>query len=175
MNRELDRGEIQDRLPDLARGTLSAEERAVVEAAVRADADLARELEIVRAARRALTPTVAAIDADRVVSAVRRPAGGGASRAMRWRIAAAIATVAIGGASLAVVQRAFRGPNGADVLSESTQVAPAKSLEISFGYDLSSLGDEELNKLVTDLEKSGGVPSEEPRKIVPPVSPEGTQ
>ena len=172
MNRELDRGELQDRLPDLVHGTLPEAERVVVEAAVAADPELASELEAVRLSRSALTPRVAAIDTDRVMAAVRRPAPKRFAGVARWRIAAAIGWLLIGGASLTVVQRTFNS-GAADSLAvarESTTVAGARSLAVSFGYDLSELSAADMDKLIADLEKSGGVPSAEPHKtvVVPP-------
>jgi len=171
MNRELDRGELQDRLPDLVHGTLPEAERVVVEAAVAADPELARELEAVRLSRAALTPRVGAIDANRVMAAI-RPAPRRFAGVARWRIAAAIGWLLVGGASLTVVQRTFNS-GAADSLAvtrESTTVAGARSLAVSFGYDLSELSAADMDKLIADLEKSGGVPSAEPHKtvVVPP-------
>ena len=177
MNRELDRGELQDRLPDLVHGTLPEAERAVVEAAVAADPELASELEAIRAARAALTPRVTAIDASRVVAAIRRPAPQRRfAGAARWRIAAAIGWLVVGGASLTVVQRTFRsGPADSLVVrgGESTAVAQNRALSVSFGYDLSELSAADVERLIADLEKSGGVPSAEPRKSV--VAPPGEE
>lgn len=172
MNRELDRGELQDRLPDLVHGTLPETERVAVEAAVAADPELASELEAVRLSRAALTPRVGAFDAERVMAAVRRPPAKRFAGVARWRIAAAIGWLLIGGASLTVVQHTFSG-GGADSLAvahESTTVAGAKSLAVSFGYDLSELSAADMDKLIADLEKSGGVPSADPHRpvIVPP-------
>jgi hypothetical protein len=172
MNRELDRGELQDRLPDLVHGTLPEAERVVVEAAIAADLELASELDAVRLSRAALTPRVAAIDANRVMAAIRRPAPRRFAGVARWRVAAAIGWLLVGGASLTVVQRTFH--NGAAdslvVVGESTAVAGARGLSVSFGYDLSELPAADLDRLIADLEKSGGVPSAEPHKsvVVPP-------
>lgn len=176
MNRELDRGELQDRLPDLVHGTLSDAERRVVEAAASADPELASELEAIRVARAALTPRVAAIDTDRVMAAIRRPAPKrGFAGVARWRIAAAIGWLVVGGASLTVVQRTFHsGPaDSLVVYGESTAVARGRALSVSFGYDLSELSAVDLERLIADLEKSGGVPSTEPRKSV--VAPPGEE
>ena len=175
MNRELDRGEVQDRLPDLVHGTLPADERAAVERAVALDSGLARELAAIRAAHRALTPSTPAMDTARIAAAI-APAGA-PRRGMRvagWRIAAAIATLAVGGASLAIVRNSL-GTNPSDDLtihgSDTMLVASTAPLAVSFGYDLSSLSAEELEKLFADLERSGGIPSTEPKTtvVVPPV------
>jgi hypothetical protein len=52
------------------------------------------------------------------------------------------------------------------VVGESTHVAVVEGLAVSFGYDLSELGSEELEYLMEELQKSGGVPSTEPRSTV---------
>ena len=173
MMRELDRGEIQDRLPDYVHGTLPENERRAVEAALAADSGLARDLVVVRTAREALTPRAVPIDADQVVAAIRRPARTrGLVNVGRWRIAAAIATLAIGGASLAVVQKTFHGygPDSLTVLSESSQVASAEPLAITFGYGLSDLGAADLERVMAELEKAEALPAVEPqvRRVIVP-------
>lgn len=168
MMRELDRGELQDRLPDYVRETLPANERAQVERALANDADLARELEVVRAAQRALTMPVARIDAARVVAALPKAGRRSGFAAARLRIAAAIATIAVGGASLAVVQQTIRGDqiDSLVVRGESTAFAAGAPLAVSFGYDLSALDEDDLEALIADLEQSAGLPPAEPRRAV---------
>lgn len=175
MNRDInhwDRGDVQDRLPDLAHGRLPEAERAAVERAVAADPELARELHAVREAQRALTGRAVPIDVDRVADAVKQPARRGLGVA-RWRIAAAIATIAVGGASLAIVQNTWRGDGFGPVIisGESTGVATNEPHAISLGFDLSSLSAEQLEQLLAELERTGGLPSVEPRTtlVIPPV------
>ncbi|HKS05275.1 MAG TPA: hypothetical protein VJR92_03090 [Gemmatimonadaceae bacterium] len=171
MNRDInhwDRGDVQDRLPDLVHGRLSDDERAAVERAVAADPELARELRAVHEAQRALTGRAAAVDVSRIAAAVRRPARSGLGVA-RWRIAAAIATIAVGGASLAVVQQ-----TRFDTPADSLAVIGAPANEphaVSLGFDLSSLSAEQLEQLLAELERTGGLPSVEPRTtvVIPPV------
>lgn len=171
---ESDRGAVQDRLPDFVLGRLAEPERLAVERAVAADTELARELEFVRAAQRALTPRAVSIDASRVAAALPRPMSRSRGlRVARWRVAAAIATIAVGGAGLAVLQQSFREDGYAPLTiigSESTPVASAESLSVSFGYDLSELQADELEQLITELENSGGVPTTEP-KVTVVISP----
>ena len=176
MNRDFnhwDRGDVQDRLPDLVLGRLSDDERAAVERAIASDPDLTLELRAVREAHRALDMCAAPIDAGRVVEAIRRPVRRGLG-VSRWRIAAAIATIAVGGASLAVVQQAWRD-GGMDPITieggESTLVAVTEPHSVSLGFDLSSLSAAQFEQLLAELERSGGLPSVEPRAtvIVPPV------
>ena len=82
---------------------------------------------------------------------------------MRWRIAAAVATLAVGGASLAALQQTFRGfQDPITIVGETASVAN-EALSVSFGYDLSDLSAEDLDQLVNELKQSGGVPSAEPK------------
>jgi anti-sigma-K factor RskA len=167
MTHKLDRGEIQDRLPDFVLGTLPADERAQVEAAIAADAELAAELDTVRILRAALSHGAnASVDVDRIVGALPQPAvkarlGLGVAN---WRIAAAIATLAVGGASLSIVKQ-FRDDRntGLTVVGETAGAPTAAGLAISFGYDLSTLSEEQLATLLADLERSNGLPPAEPR------------
>jgi hypothetical protein len=173
MDRELERAEVQDRLPDFVRGTLSRDERLMVERAVAADADLARELDAVRRARVALTPAVAALDHGRIAAALPAPMPRRALAAARWRIAAAIATIAVGGGSLAVLRNA-RDPGDSLMViggGDTNVVATTDAVPATFGYDLSAFEADELDQLITSLEQSGGLPSAEPRvtHVIPPV------
>lgn len=169
MTDHLERGDRQDRLIELVHGTGSAASRADLDAALRADDDLAAELAVLRAARVALTPRAPVIDVDRVVAAL--PAApvaqrGRARQLMRW--AAAVATVALGGISLAVVQDGFRGQASGDlrvVAAESALVASAPastSLEVTFGQGLSEFDDDELDALFSELAAFDGMLSVEP-------------
>ena len=166
MMRKLERADMQDLLPDYVHGTLSAEERAQIDAALAHDPDLARELHVVRAVRGAFAGALPRIDVGRIVAALpasRRPER---SRASMFRIAAAIATLAVGGASLAVVQQTMRGDvtDSLVIRGESVTATVGEELAMSFGYDLSALDDDDLAALLADLEKSGGLPPAEPRR-----------
>lgn len=166
MTRKLDRGELQDRLPDYVHGTLPEAERAQVEAQLAADEDFARDFDVVRAAHSALRSRGSEIDVSRVVAALPRARrAGGLARATRLRLAAAIATIAVGGASLAVVQQSVNGnlPDSLVVRGETAAVKADAGLSVSFGYDLSSLDDADLDALLADLEQAAGLPPAEPR------------
>jgi anti-sigma-K factor RskA len=181
MMRKLDRGELLDRLPDFVHGTLPEDERVALEAALASDPSMARELDVVRRVHAALSAReVPRVDTDRVIAAIRRPAPMTArARAFggvaRWRVAAAIATLAVGGASLAVVKQQLGGTDRGTpytVFGETTQVASAEPLSINFGYGLSDLAAEDLEKVMSELEKFDGLPAAEPqvrRAIVPVV------
>ena len=170
MMRKLDRADMQDRLPEYVHGTLPADERAQIDTALARDAELARELDVVRAVSDAFAGATPHVDVDRIVAAL--PAAGtlartpARSRASLFRIAAAIATLAVGGASLAVVQQTIRGDvtDSLVVRGESVSAPVGEELAMSFGYDLSALDDDDLEQLLADLERSGGLPPAEPRR-----------
>jgi anti-sigma factor RsiW len=168
MTHKLERAELQDRLPDYVQGTLAAGERAQIEAALATDAELASELELVRAVRGALAWQAAPIDADAIVAALPHPVAPrtGLTRLARLRVAAAIATIAVGGASLAVVQHSIRGDTADSLVvrGETTLAVTGPGLAVSFGYDLSMLDEADLEELLADLEHSAGLPPAEPRR-----------
>ena len=98
-------GELRDLLPDLLHDRLSGPDRARVEAHVAACADCADELALLRSLRGTMG-RVPAIDTAAIAAAIpayRAPAR--RSNWTAWRAAAAIATIAIGGTSIAVANR----------------------------------------------------------------------
>jgi anti-sigma factor RsiW len=175
MMRELDRGELLDRLPEYVRGTLSADERRAVDVALAKDPDMVRELDVIRASHAALTSRASTVNVEGILAAIKQPAPVRKLTVARWRIAAAVATLAVGGASLAVLQQTFRGyTEPPTIVGESASVANTE-LSISFGYDLSELTSEDLEKLVNELKQSGGIPSAEPTSTGVTLASEGIQ
>lgn len=175
MMRELDRGEMLDRLPEYVLGTLPEDERRAIDAALATDQEMVRELQVIQSARASLIATTPAVNVDRIVAGIKRPAPVRRTNFSRWRIAAAVATLAVGGASLSVVQNIYRGnPEPPTIVGETASVADEK-LSVSFGYDLSDLSADDLEELVKDLKSSGGVPSAEPKSTVITTASEGLQ
>jgi anti-sigma factor RsiW len=140
--------EIRDQLPDLLHDRLSAGAREAVLAHLGDCAECRDELELIRAIHRVVMSGTPRIDVARVVSALPKPGASvvsirpSRSRWADWRIAAAITVVAIGGTSVALLNRAgpsvrpdsvtFVAPVPSDTpasLSRSTNVAPSKSVE----------------------------------------------
>jgi len=162
--RNFDRGELLDRLPDYDRGTLSDMERRAIDAALASDPTMARELELIRLARAALAVRDPAVDTDRIVAAIPRPVRTRRATGIgRWSVAASIATLIVGGASLVVVKQQFATRNDSAVVSESLQVASANGaaqpIATSFGYDLSELGADDLAQVMAEMEKFDGMPA----------------
>lgn len=174
--------EIREQLPDLVSGTLSRVEVEQVETHVRDCAECAHELMILRDVF-ALRPATRAVDVAAIVAALPQPAriAQRPSQWQRWRIAAALATVAIGGLSWQVARQGSIGFERDTPLSDSvSQVAtmfdsatrldsgallaanePTRQVAVSFG-GLGDYSDEELQQILDRLDKWDGAPSTEP-------------
>ena len=202
--RDCSDGAIRDVLPDFVHGTLGANDLARVEAHVLACPDCAAETKLLRELLAAYS--VPAVDVARVAaaiprvaispattpraalhaSALRAPGRVGAFRATRWRVAASLAVVVLGGVSLVVLGGTFsRG--GADIqmldsarsgLGDSgssaavllvqgrvVQPVPAGAGEgtgLGFGDGLSDLTEEQLATLLGEIEVLEATPNAEP-------------
>lgn len=114
-------GDIRDLLPDYVHDRLNAADRAEVARHVASCAFCAAEVELLGAAQRALSAATPRVDTARIVAALPAPPRAvqrptivreGAARSTRrparfvtsWRIAAAIATIAVGGISFTVIR-----------------------------------------------------------------------
>lgn len=137
--------EIRDLLPDLVHGTLGGAERARVESHVATCADCASELALLRAARRALSTGVPAVNVERIASALPSPpravsttpgvvsietarrereqVAAARPRFAGWRRAAAVILVAAGATTVAVM----RSDRGRDSAVGPTAVATVPS------------------------------------------------
>jgi len=181
-------GDIRDVLPELVSGTLPAADVARVQDHVRACADCAAEVELLRTARAAmrLAPTM---------NTTRIAAGVQASTAQRLaarRIPARVARMA--SVSLIVVLGAIglwasRGVSpvavqpsagGAGISTAAPGVAgaaeeprPAQGpTQLALGGDMSQLDDDELLALMAELSDLEAIPGEEPASItIEPVMP----
>ncbi|MCY7377806.1 MAG: zf-HC2 domain-containing protein [Gemmatimonadaceae bacterium] len=185
-------GAVRDLLPELVNDRLAPDVRRRVDAHVRDCADCQQEVELLRALRASLR-RVSVMDVGTIVSAIpayrapRRSWGG-------WRAAAAIMLLAVGGTSVAVLQRentaardggvsavapSGRGtspiaqPSRAPTLPAIQHPAP----ELALGNPaIDELNDRELATLLAELETLEAFPSpDEDRSadlVVP--SPAGT-
>jgi Putative zinc-finger len=116
--------EIRDQLPDLLHDRLTVSVRDVVVAHVADCADCREELELLRGVRVALLARTPGVDVGQIVASLPKPTGGQAMpvaplapvvpitaarsrRLMRvdWRIAAAVTFLAVGGSSVALLER----------------------------------------------------------------------
>jgi len=182
---------MRDRLPDLLNDRLSANERADVVAHVAACADCREELELLRAIRTMLSAPTLRVDVARVVSALPKPQSQATTRPARrtwadWRIAAAVTILAVGGSSVALINR---GPHVAPVridaaspIADSTagttsqQTVSSKTLsdtnqdsEPSSGLGMSGrlddLDDAQVEALINEIENMKAVPITEPEPV----------
>ena len=170
MTERMEHGELRDRLVDLVHGTGDAVAHTAWSDAVAADAELADDLAFLHAARAALTPAPRPVNVDAIVAAIPPYRAQPVFRASRWRIAAALATIAIGGTSLVVVQQAVRGDaGGQDAIVAETAMVVADAtddLVITFGQGLTELSDDDVDALLTGLSDFDGLPSTEPVRSV---------
>lgn len=180
-------GEVRDLLPDLLHERLGADERTMVQAHLAACVSCRAELALLGGLRGAMRATPG-VDVGAIVGALptyRAPAAGGWSR---WRAAAAIAAIAVGGASMAYATRevgetaAVRTPAEADVAVASSpgtsavtapvQVADVRRIgapaatgrsprELPLQEGLADLSEGDLSALLAEIETLDGLPAEE--------------
>jgi len=189
--------EMRDRLPDLLNDRLPASEQAEVVAHVAACADCREELELLRAIRSMLLAPALRVDVARVVSALPEPPSQATKRPTRrtwadWRIAAAVTVLAVGGSSVALINRGPRvSPTKVDVVqvpvtdtpsasrgrsvaaatkgtqarvaSDTSQVDDGGGLGMS--DHLSDLDDAQLQALINEIEDMKAVPITEPEPV----------
>lgn len=173
-------GEMRDLLPDLLHDRLSPARRAEVEAHVASCADCRDELELLAVMRGTLR-AAPAVDVASIVAAlparqasVRRTWGG-------WRAAAAVAAIAVGGASLVIARHdtpvatpsvtvattpVVRAPDTAPVIVAPPAPAPVQRVaqaparrELAVAGTVADLSDEELTALLAGLESLDAMPS----------------
>lgn len=181
--RELTRDELQDRLPDLLHGRLSAADAVALERALVTDPELTAELELLRSVQTAHTRTPS-IDITRIVSALpaapvpavapeiddlaQRRAAKRPMISYRFARAAALLVV-VGGGTMVTLSSGRSGPatsvtapvnsEAAAVAMEST--ASLQSMQLGLGSSLDELSVEQLRALEADIKSFDGVPSAE--------------
>jgi hypothetical protein len=113
--------EIRDQLPDLIHERLEVSMRAAVLAHVADCVDCREELELLRGVRAVLVTRAPRIDITHVVAALPKAPTRRRRRQMDWRIAAAVTFLAVGGSSVALLNRT----TGVTVGNGVPAVAPA--------------------------------------------------
>ncbi len=173
---------MRDRLPDLLHERLDAAVRAEVMAHVSACADCTAELALLRDIRGVLSATPR-VDVQRIVRQLPSPALVQAaripsrSRWVNWRVAASIAVLAIGGASVGTYMKMGSSPLTESTIDSSARprtvvpretatastaniAAPVK--ELSTGEALNDMSDSQLKALLKDIQSIQPLPSSEP-------------
>jgi anti-sigma factor RsiW len=162
---------IKDLLPEYVAGRLNAADATLVTAHVEACPSCAAELAVVRAARAAFPAP--RVDVARIVQALPKPVIPLAPRVEKrsrrftsWRIAATIATIAVSGVSIAVLQDMLRDkpPAVRKVVVKTTETPEASGLSV--GGNLNDLSEKEMQMLLDNLDELDAVPSAEPQPAV---------
>ncbi|MGK2935574.1 MAG: anti-sigma factor family protein [Gemmatimonadaceae bacterium] len=187
-------GDIRDVLPELVNGTLPAGDVARVQEHVRACADCAAEVDLLRTARAAmrLAPTM---DTARIAAAVQSSTAQrlAARRAPAARVAriAGLSLVAVIGAlgiwslrdsspaasdaPIAPAMAAVAAPDRPGVVEQARSVesrAPRAPVQLALGGDMSQLGDDDLLALLSEVSDFEAMPGEEPASLaIEPVLP----
>jgi anti-sigma factor RsiW len=177
--RDMTRDEMQDLLPELLHGRLTADVAAELGRAVAADPSLAAELAMLRAVQ-ASHSRMPALDLSRIVSALPSPpatqgdtlpvdelaARRTARRPLisyRFARAAALLVVVGGGTMISVWSGRTRAtvPGAEPVRAESVAVA-AGSMQLRLGASTDELSVEQLRALEEDIRALDGIPAAEP-------------
>lgn len=190
-------GDVRDLLPDLLHDRLSPAVRREVEAHVRDCADCRDELALLRSMRSTLG-RAPAVDVAAIAAAIPPYHAAGRRSWGGWRAAAAVALLAAGGTSVAVLQRGatnVRDTATAGVAVGSSTASPApvnearedsalptaavpapRELAVA-SSSIGDLDDAELSALLKDLATVDVLPpvDVEPTTAISPVSPTGTE
>ncbi len=191
--RDMTRDELQDRLPELLHGRLSAAEAAELERAVSADPELAEELTLLRTVR-AAHRHAPAIDVSRIVAALPAPrvepvvthsvpvvddlaARRNAKRPLisrQFARAAAVLVVVGGGTMVSVWERRGPAPTElAPVIRAETASVAGNSMQLGLGTSTDELTVDQLRALESDIRALDGVPSAEPEATTDLLPAEG--
>jgi anti-sigma factor RsiW len=183
-------GEIRDRLPDFVHDQLDPPARAEVSAHLAACAACAAEVTLLRELRarlRAAPP----VDVGRIVAALPRSTGsrgsatasaGDRRQRFDWRIAAAVAALAVGGGSAAVWNLWAPNERPANVAVDAPVPPPGERAErvervaaadLTIDADLAEVSVAELESLLEELESFDGLPAREPEPLLPSPGNEG--
>lgn len=177
--RDMTRDAMQDQLPELLHGRLSADDAAELERAVAADPALAAELAMLRAVRtsHARTPSV---DVARIVASLpAAPVVASASPALddlamrrtarrpaisyRFARAAAVLVVVGGGTLISVWNGRTRAAGEPFPMVRAESVATGGlAMQLGLGTSTDELSVEQLRALEADIKSLDGIPSAEP-------------
>jgi anti-sigma factor RsiW len=189
--RDMTRDELQDCLPDLLNGRLTAADAELVERAVATDPELAQELALLRAVRTAHRVAPTAINVAQIVGALpaapapavaplvdelalrrnaKRPA-----ISLRFARAAALLVVVGGGTMVTVWSGRQPGSVSSTVRpsAESLAVNPSAVPQLGLGTSTDELSVEQLRALEADIRALDGVPAAEPEVATDLFAAEG--
>lgn len=158
---------IRDQLCDVVHRSLSDAECRQVEEHIAGCPDCAAEIALIQRARAVLTRNAPPVDTSRIVAALPRPRQARNASFANWRIAASIAVIAVGAASLSLARVQSAGRDAAADSARTMAVASADAQTLSFAGRLSALEDADLEQLLADIDEFDGATPVEPRAVLP--------
>ena len=168
--------DIRDLLCNAVHDTLAADDRRRVDAHVASCADCTAELALLHRARAVLDRGTPHVDANRIAAAITvRRRRSWVTSVPGWRIAATIAVMAVGAASLSRTRGGMAPDSGLATGKGAvgTVAAATDAHTLSFSGRLSSLDDEDLAQLLSEIDDlDGGTPAE-PAVVLPVPGWEG--
>ena len=154
--------DIRDRLPELVHGRLGGESLVAVRAHLVDCSPCRDEVLLLERSRAVLIFATPRIDTAAIAHALPSPRFQARQRHFDWRIAAAIAVLAVGGGSSALMYDGWGSSKGSDTIALATSsVAGGDGSELPISSDLSGLTDEQLRTLVGSVESMEALPSAE--------------
>jgi hypothetical protein len=160
---ECTNGAVRDQLPDFVHDRLDRAAHRAVAAHVAACVSCTRELALLRELRSVLD-VAPAVDVSRIVAALPAPPRRRRSRPVLpvradWRLAAAVAAIAVGLGSLTL-----RGPTERPPTPQPSE--HVATLDLAVDPELTEASASELEALVRDLESFDTLPAAEPEPAV---------
>ncbi len=161
--------EIRDQLCDVVHRTMSDADCRRVEDHIATCADCTAEIALIRRAHAVLTRRAPSVDTATIVAALPKRRTQRVMSFSAWRVAASIAVIAVGAASLSLVRMEDR-VDGASITAAGVA---ADEHTLSLGGRLSALEDEDLEQLLAEMDDFDGATLVEPRAVLPVPAWEG--
>lgn len=160
--------EIRDQLCDVVHRTMPEADCKRVEDHIATCADCTAEIELLRRAHALLTRAAPVVDTSAIVAALPRHRARRSPSFGNWRIAASIAVIAVGAASISIARLDQAEPGrGATASGVTTATSAADTHVLSFSGRLSALDDADLEQLLAEIGDLDGVTPAEPGMVIP--------
>jgi anti-sigma factor RsiW len=159
--------DMRDQLCDVVHRTLSDADCQRVEAHIAACADCTAEIALLRRAQAVLARQAPSVDTAAIVSALPRRRAPRPMAFPAWRVAASIAVIAVGAASISIARMDSAGGVGDGSSTRRAAATATGALTLSFAGRLSVLEDEDLEQLLAEIDEFDGETPVEPRVILP--------
>ena len=159
--------EMRDQLCDVVHRTLPEAECRRIEEHIATCPDCTAEIALLRRAHAVLNRMAPAVDTAAIVGALPGPRQSRPMAFANWRIAASIAAIALGAASLSLLRVRTAGDDRRADSTGTAIVASADAQSLSFSGRLSALEDEDLEQLLADIGEFDGATPAEPGTVLP--------